>query len=72
VVLLGDKAQVEARFGLFGDIYILDARSVHSLCRTYHRLVKSFWTLPMELLGDMAHVESRFGTFRDGISVRAR
>jgi hypothetical protein len=36
MVLLGDEAQVEARFGPFGDSAILDARYVHSLRRTYH------------------------------------
>jgi hypothetical protein len=33
--LLGDEAQVEARFGLFGDNTTLDARLVHGLRRTY-------------------------------------
>jgi hypothetical protein len=28
---LGDEAQVEARFGLFGDCVNLDARQVHGL-----------------------------------------
>jgi hypothetical protein len=36
--LLGDEAQVEARFGLFGDSFTLDARLVYSLRRTYCRL----------------------------------
>jgi hypothetical protein len=36
--LLGDEAQVEARFGLFGDSATLDARLVHSLRQTYHML----------------------------------
>ena len=36
MVLLGDKAQVEARFALFGDSANLDGRSVHGLRRTYH------------------------------------
>jgi hypothetical protein len=36
--LLGDKAQVEARFGPFGDSATLDARLVHGLLQTYHRL----------------------------------
>ena len=58
MVLLGDEAQLEARFGPFGDSANLDARSVHGLRRTYHRLRKSFWTHPMELLGDVGHVES--------------
>ena len=58
MVLLGDEAELEARFGPFGDSANLDARSVHGLCRTYHRFGKSFWTHPMELLGDMGHVKS--------------
>ena len=57
MVLLGDEAQLEASFGPFGDSANLDARSVHCLRRTYHRLEKSFWTHPMELLGDVGHVE---------------
>jgi hypothetical protein len=36
--LLGDVAQVEARFGPFGDSATLDARLVHSLRQTYRRL----------------------------------
>jgi hypothetical protein len=39
--LLGDEAQVEVRFGLFGDSATLDARLVHSLHRTYRRLRNS-------------------------------
>jgi hypothetical protein len=42
MVLLGDKAQVDARFGLFGDSANLDARLVHGLRRTYHRLGNRF------------------------------
>ena len=42
MVLLGDEAQVEARFGTFGDSSNLDARLVHGLCRTYHRLGNHF------------------------------
>ena len=38
MVLLGDDAQLEARFSPFGDSANFDARSVHGLCRTYHRL----------------------------------
>ena len=58
MVLLGDEAQVEARFGPFGNSANLDARLVHGLGRMYHRLGKSFWTHPMELLGDVGHVKS--------------
>jgi hypothetical protein len=35
MVLLGDQAQVEARFGPFGDSANLDAK-VHGLRQTYH------------------------------------
>ena len=59
MVLLGDEAQFAARFGPFRDSANLDARSVHGLCRTYHRLGNSFWTHQMELLGDVGHVKSR-------------
>jgi hypothetical protein len=57
MVLLGDEAELEARFGPFGDIAYLDARQVRSLRRTYHRFGKSFWTHPMVLLGDVGHLE---------------
>jgi hypothetical protein len=33
--LFGDEAQVEARFGPFGDSATLDAKLVHGLRRTY-------------------------------------
>jgi hypothetical protein len=36
--LLGDEAQVEARFGPFGDSATLDAILVHGLRRMYRRL----------------------------------
>ena len=42
MVPLGEEAQVEARFGLFGDSANLDARSGHGFCRTYHRLENHF------------------------------
>jgi hypothetical protein len=39
--LLGDEAQVQARFRPFGDSATLDARLVHGLRRTYRRLRNS-------------------------------
>jgi hypothetical protein len=72
MVLLGDNAHVEARFGLFGDSANLDARLVHCLRRTYHMLGKSFCIVPMELVCDAGLVKSCFGPFRDGVSVSAR
>jgi hypothetical protein len=40
--LLDDEAQVEARFGPFGDSANLATRYVHGLRRTYHRLKNHF------------------------------
>jgi hypothetical protein len=42
MVLLGDEAQVDARFGLVRDSANIDARLVHGLRRTYHRLGNHF------------------------------
>jgi hypothetical protein len=42
MVLLGDEAQLEARFGLFGDSVNLHTRYVHGLHRMNHRLRNSF------------------------------
>jgi hypothetical protein len=42
IVLLGDEAQVEARFSLFVDSAKLNVILVHSLRQTYHRLRKLF------------------------------
>jgi hypothetical protein len=42
MVLLGDETQLEARFGSFRDSTNLDARSMHGLRRTYHRLRNYF------------------------------
>jgi hypothetical protein len=38
--LLGDEAQVEARFSSFVDRANLDTISVHGLCQMYHKLGK--------------------------------
>ena len=59
MILLGDEAQLEARFGLFGDSANLDARSVHGLRQTYHSLRNHLGRTPIELLGDVGQVESR-------------
>jgi hypothetical protein len=40
--LLGDEAQVEARFGPFRDSVSVGARYVHGLHQTYHRLRNHF------------------------------
>ena len=56
MVLLGDEAQVEARFGLFGESAILDTGE----CTIGLELILD---APMDLLGDVGHVESRFSPF---------
>jgi hypothetical protein len=71
MVLLGDEVQLEAHYGPFRDSANLDARSVHGLRQTLHRLGNCF-AHPMELLGDVGHLESHFGLFRDSVSVGAR
>ena len=38
MVLEGNESQLKTRFGPFGDSANRDARSVHGLRRTYHRL----------------------------------
>jgi hypothetical protein len=40
--LLGDVGHVESRFGLFGHSVSVDARPVHYLRKTYHRLINPF------------------------------
>jgi hypothetical protein len=62
MVLLGDKAQVEARFGPFGD----SADLTQDRCTVYAKRI-----IGLEIIG-VAHVDSHFGPFRDGVSVRAR
>jgi hypothetical protein len=42
MVLLGDEALLEAHFGPFRYSANLDARQVHDLRRTYHRIRSSF------------------------------
>jgi hypothetical protein len=42
MVLLGDKAQVEAHFGLYGELANLDTRHVNGLPQTYYRLRNLF------------------------------
>jgi hypothetical protein len=72
MVLLGDNAQVDARFGPFGDSANLDARLVHGFVLNIPYAQKSFWTHPIEHLGDVGHMESHFGLFRDSVSIGVR
>jgi hypothetical protein len=72
MVLLHDEAQVDARFGPFGDSANLDARLVHGFALNRPQAQKSFWTHPIEHLGDVGLVESHFGPFRYSVSIGAR
>ena len=42
MVVLGDEAQLKARFGRFGHSGNIDARRVHGLRQTFHRLGNYF------------------------------
>jgi hypothetical protein len=42
MLLLGCESQLESYFGPFGDSANLDARYLHGLRRTYHRLGNHF------------------------------
>ena len=72
MLLLGDEAQLESRFGLFGDSANLDARLAHGLRRTYHKPENHFGPTRWKLLADMGRAESSFGPFGDGVSVDVR
>jgi hypothetical protein len=72
MVLLVDEAQVDTRFGLFGDSPNPDARLVHGFALNMPQAQKSFWAHPIEHLGDVGHVESHFSPFRDSVSIGAR
>ena len=71
MVPLGDEAQLEASFGAFRDSANLDARSVHGLRRTYHRLGNYFGRTRWKILGYVGHVQSCFGPFGDIVSFGA-
>ena len=72
MIILGEEAQVEGGFDLFGDSANLDAREVHVLHGTYHILRNPFGRTPIELLDDMCHMESRFGLFGDTVGFGGR
>jgi hypothetical protein len=61
MVLLGDEAQVEARFSTIWDSANLD---------TIGPML--FWMSLTELQGDVGHVESHFSLFGDSVSFCAR
>jgi hypothetical protein len=72
MVLLGDDAQVDARFGPFGDSANIDTILVHGFVLNIPQAQKSFWTHPIEHQGDIGHVESHFGPFGESLSIGAR
>ena len=72
MIILGEEAQVEGQFDLFGDSANLDATEVHGLYGTYHMLRNPFGRIPIELLDDVCHMESHFGLFGDSVSFDAR
>ena len=71
MVLQGDKAQVEAHFGL-SDMVLILTQDRCTVSSNVPLDQKSFWTHPMEILGDVGHVESHFSPFGDNVSVGAR
>jgi len=71
MVVLGEHAQLEAWFGLFGDranLYKIGARFVWNVAYAQ----KSIWMHPMELLDDVCHMEFCFGLFGYNVSFGAR
>ena len=71
MVLLGDEAQVEVRFGPFGDSANLDARYVHGFFRTYHRLRNHFGR-PDGTPMFHGSCGMSFGPFGEGVSADVR
>ena len=71
MVLLGDKAQVEAHFVRLEVVRILTQDSC-MVCAERTIGSKNVLDSPDGLLGYMGHVESWFGPFGDSVSVGAR
>ena len=63
---------VGSHFIVFGDSVSVNAREVHDLCQTYHRLRESFWIHLILLLGDESQVKAGFGPFGDSANLDAR
>ena len=71
MVLLGDEAQGDARFGLFGDS--ATSRKIgERFGPNVPQAQKLFWRQLIELLGDVGHVQSHFGPFGDSVSFDTR
>ena len=56
MVLLGEDAQVKARYDLFGDSANFHVRLVHGLLRTYHMIENQFGHTRWKLLDDVCHM----------------
>ena len=71
MVPLGDKAQVQPRFGL-SDIVLIVTQDRCTVC--VERIIGSEIILdaPDRLLGDVGHVESHFFPFGDSVNVGGR
>jgi hypothetical protein len=71
IVVLGDVAQVDARFGLFGDTVLVLMQDRCMVCAKHTISSEIILNMPMVLLGDEAQVKAHFGPFRDCVSVGA-
>ena len=72
MVLIGDEALLEARFGPFGDNANLEGKIGARFAPNVPKAQIAFRTYPMVLLGDEAQLEARFGPFRDSANLEAR
>jgi hypothetical protein len=66
MVLLGDEAQVDACFGLFGDSANLDRCMVCAKCTIGLEIILD---APDRTLTDEAQVDARFGPFGDSANL---
>jgi hypothetical protein len=71
MVLLGDEAQMEARFSAFGDMLIM-TQDRCTVCGKRTIGSKIVLDAPDVLLGDEAQVEGHFGMFGDSANPDAR
>jgi hypothetical protein len=71
VVLLGDKAEVGARFSPFGDMLIM-TQDRCIVCGRHTIGLEIILDAPDVLIGDEAQVEAHFGLFGDSANLDAR
>jgi hypothetical protein len=69
MVLLGDEAQVEARFVPFRDGANLCRKIGARFALNVPQARKSYWTHPEVLLGDKAQVEARLSPLGDSANI---